>query len=692
VGARFLPSIVRVPASSICCFQSRPHFGEVFYFGGEIQWNPILTLLNSGAGQVNRIRHQLVGVGVLLLGVLVTLAIYWPGLHGAFFFDDYPNIVLNPGVRLENFSGESIRQAFVSGISGQFGRPFSQLAFALNFHSSGFDPFAFKLTNLVIHCLNGILIYLLAYQLLDSLRHKLQLSNTGIAAALVAVAWMIHPIQLTSVLYVVQRMTGLSASFLLLALIFHVLARRRKEPDWVTVIWFVLAWCVFWPLSILSKETGVLLPGFVAVYELIVRRSEREDLDRFGRAVLYVSIVWALSLVPFLASSYGNWILSGYNIRSFSLVERLLTEPRVIWGYLQWIAFPRLESFALFHDDFAISTSLFAPWTTLPTLVGLLVLAIIAVTASRKFPLVAFGVAWFLIGHSLESSFIPLELVHEHRNYLPLFGVCLLPVGLLGCWETRQGFQKTLIVASLGAMLAYFGLITAMRANMFGQEQIRTQLEAQFHPGSARTNYEAGRTLAAVADADRGNLVAAILGKKHFEMATELDRDYKMGLLGMLVLNCGMSQTVDRGAMDELTLRLKERLILQEDTSILSAIVEMSGAGLLCLTRSDIDRLFAAFVSNPGVSQEKKMSMYSLHADYLWLNAKDLPAAREALHSALEIAPLNPSVRLKLAQLDFIAGEKGQARTLLLELRSERLAPEERKTLDDLLGTLEAAQ
>jgi hypothetical protein len=134
------------------------------------------------------------------------------------------------------------------------------------------------------------------------------------------------------------------------------------------------------------------------------------------------------------------------------------------------------------------------------------------------------------------------------------------------------------------------------------------------------------------------------------------------------------------------------RLILQEDTSILSAIVEMSGAGLLCLTRSDIDQIFAAFVSNPGVSKEKKMAMHSLHADYLWLNAKDLPAAREALHSALEIAPLNPSLRLQWAQLDFIAGEKKQAKTLLLELRGERLTPEERKTLDGLLGALEPVE
>ena len=292
---------------------------------------------------------------------------------------------------------------------------------------------------------------------------------------------------------------------------------------------------------------------------------------------------------------------------------------------------------------------------------------ILAVVTSRKFPLVAFGIAWFLIGHSLESSFIPLELVHEHRNYLPLFGMCLLPVGLLGSWEKKPGIQKTLIVVSLGAVLAYLGFVTAMRANMFGQEKIRTQLEAQFHPDSARTNYEAGRTLAAVVDADRGNLVAAILGKRHFEMATELDRDYKMGLFGMLVLDCGMSQTVDQGALDELGLRLKERLILQEDTSILSAIVEMSGAGLLCLKRSDIDGLFAAFVSNPGVSQEKKMDMYSLHADYLWLNARDLPAAREALHRRWKLPHGIRAFALSGRNWISSLARKMQARALLLE-------------------------
>ena len=147
-----------------------------------------------------------------------------------FFFDDHPNIVLNPGVKLDSLSWESLRLAWSSGISGQFGRPVSQLSFALNHYFSGFSPYAFKLTNLVIHCLNGVLVYLLGYQLLDSLRQRQNLENVSLWAALVALAWMIHPIQLTSVLYAVQRMTSLSAFFLLIALILHISARRRK--DW----------------------------------------------------------------------------------------------------------------------------------------------------------------------------------------------------------------------------------------------------------------------------------------------------------------------------------------------------------------------------------------------------------------------------------------------------------------------------
>ena len=616
--------------------------------------------------------------------------VYLPGLNGSFFFDDHPNIALNPSVKLADLSWESLRLAWSSGTSGQFGRPVSQLSFALNYFFSGFSPFAFKLTNLIIHCLNGVLVFLLAYQLLDSMRQRLNTGYVGVYAALLASVWLLHPIQLTSVLYAVQRMTSLSAFFLLAALIFHVMARRRSDGWRVTAFLLIMAWGVCWPLSILSKETGALFPGFVAAYELIIRRSERGQLDTTGRVFLALSLLVLVGIIPYLASPFGQWFLSGYEIRSFSLTERLLTESRVIWAYLGWVAFPSLGSFALFHDDIVVSTSLTNPWSTLPALFGLVGLVLWVAFNSRRFPLAAFGILWFLIGHSLESTFIPLELAHEHRNYLPLLGILLVPVAWLDNLAARPGVTRTLALTLAAVALVYPAFVTAMRSDMYANETIRTQVEAQFHPDSARTNYEAGRSLAALADSNRGNMIASILSKKHFEMSTALDPDYKMALLGQVILGCGTSQTMDQDALDELRRRFETRLILQEDTNILSAIVEMSGAGLLCLNRAEIDSLFAAFFANPKVAQHMKMTMYSLHADYLWLNARDLLAARNALQQALEIAPNNPSLRLKWAQLDYLAGDKSSAKRLLLDLRGESFSQGERETLNKLLNTMEA--
>ena len=472
----------------------------------------------SDGGKIKMFDKRYSGFFLLALAVMATFFVYLPGLSGSFFFDDHPNIALNPSVKLADLSWESLRLAWSSGTSGQFGRPVSQLSFALNYFFSGFSPFAFKLTNLIIHCLNGVLVFLLAYQLLDSMRQRLNTGYVGVYAALLASVWLLHPIQLTSVLYAVQRMTSLSAFFLLAALIFHIMARRRSDGWQGTAFLLIMAWGVCWPLSILSKETGVLFPGFVAAYELIIRRSERGQLDTTGRVFLALSLIVLVGIIPYLASPFGQWFLSGYEIRSFSLAERLLTESRVIWAYLGWVAFPSLGSFALFHDDIVVSTSFTNPWSTLPALFGLVGLVLWVAFNSRRFPLAAFGILWFLIGQSLELTFIPLELAHEHRNYLPLLGILLVPVAWLDNLAARPGVTRTLALTMAAVALVYPAFVTAMRSDMYANETIRTQVEAQFHPDSARTNYEAGRSLAALADSNRGNMIASVLSKKHFEM------------------------------------------------------------------------------------------------------------------------------------------------------------------------------
>jgi hypothetical protein len=397
----------------------------------------------------------------------------------------------------------------------------------------------------------------------------------------------------------------------------------------------------------------------------------------------------ALALVVgYLLSPLGNWLWAGYGLRDFSLTERLLTEGRVLWFYLGLILFPRLEAFGLFHDDFTLSTGVFAPWTTLPALAGLVGLGWLSWRMRKRMPLVSFGTAWFLIGHGMESTFLPLEIVHEHRNYLPLFGILLAVVSVLVRTLEYPGPGKTFGIALMTTMLAYFSFVTALRADLFGDEMRRSQIEAQHHHASARAQHEAGRVLAGLEGSDSASSPRYSLAKVHYELAGQLDPNFKMNLLGLIHLNCQAGIPVEQSWVVELQRRLRDTPFAPGDRTVLYSLKEMTVAGSICLERPQVDSLFAAAIANPGVSPGVRAMLYSWHADYLWLHEKDLPAAFAALGQSLTLMPSNTSNRLKLAQLRFIAGERDQAHQLLLELRGERLSMEERKTLDELLAGL----
>lgn len=620
---------------------------------------------------------------MLGIGMVVTFA-YWPGLYGGFLFDDAPNITDNPLLSLFDGSLSSLVLTVGNAISSPMGRPLSMASFALNRYWGGLDPFAFKLTNLGIHLVNGWLVFLLGRRLFrmaqptSSLRHQL------IASWMLAAAWLLHPIQLLPVLHVVQRMTSLSALFLLLALLCHMHG-RDKNPVQQTV-WLLVGWCIFWPLSIFSKETGFLFPLFALAWELIARRVAVGRLDLFSRGFAIAVLGMAVLAAVYMIFPSGDWLWAGYSLRSFSLVERLLTEGRVLWFYIGLIFFPRLEAFGLFHDDFAVSTGIFAPWTTLPSLAGLMALAWLAWRTRVSNSLVSFGIVWFLVGHGMESTVLPLEIVHEHRNYLPLIGLLLVFVSVLLRGFAAVGPLNTLSVALMLVMLSYFSFVTALRAHEFGDEMRRTQIEAQHHRGSARAQYEAGRVLGGLAGANSPNSPAYSFAKTHYEMAGQLDPDFKMNWLGLIHLNCQAGVPVDRLWVDELNRRLRDTPFAPGDRTVLYSLKEMSIARTVCLERSDVDALFAAVIANSGVSPGVQAMIHSWHADYLWLREHDLLASRIALGRSLALVPWNSSNRLKWAQLHYLSGEYEQARKLLLELRGERFSVDERKTLDELLS------
>lgn len=610
-------------------------------------------------------------------------AAYWPGLSGGFFFDDWPSILLEEGVRLSSLTVDSLHQALISGRSGPLGRPVAQLSFALNHYFSGFDPFAFKVTNLAIHAACGLVIFGVVQQIAKELNPLSDKKHLIAASGCVTLFWLLHPIQLLPVLHVVQRMTSLSALFLAAALLLHI--RGRSLGGGTRWAWLSVAWGVLWPLSVFSKETGALFPLFALAWELIVRRSRQGGLDRFARGLTVATGIATTAALIHALSPSGQWLWAGYTTRSFSLFERALTEGRVLWFYLSLILAPRFESFGIYHDDIEISTNLTTPLSTLPSLLGLVAIVWLTWRTRRLAPLVSVGLAWFLIGHSLESTILPLEIAHEHRNYLPSLGILLMVAPLLlNVFEQKPPY-RTIGLTLTSVALIYCVFVTTLRAHQFGDPVRSTQIEAQHHRTSSRAQYQAGHALASLPEAADPSSPIHAFARSHFERSSELDPSAKLGLLGLIYLDCKAGPRVDHSAVDELARRLNETPLAPGDSTLLHSLKEMSIAGSLCLPRQDVDRLYSAMIGNPRATPWLQASLYSWHADYLWLHEHDLTAARNALAKSLEINPGDTKNRLKWAQLLVLSGELTQARELLLSMKQAALSPNDRKTLEALL-------
>jgi hypothetical protein len=629
-------------------------------------------------------RRRTLLFALAVLGGLVTF-VYWPGLHGAFFFDDGASILLANGVRLETLSLESLQQALASSGAGPTGRPVAQLSFALNYYFSGFNSFAFKATNLAIHFACGLLVFLLTHQLLKAAQTKSAQGYRLMASCVVAAFWLLHPIQLLPVLHVVQRMTSLSAFFLLAAFCLHIHARECAGR--IGTVQLLLAWTVLWPLACLSKETGALFPLFTLAWELIMRRYSYGKLDLLARVFAIAGAAAVVIALAYLLSPRAQWLLVGYDTRSFSLGERVLTEGRVLWIYLRLILLPWPPAFGLYHDDISISSDLFTPWTTLPALCGLVGLIWLVWRLRNLAPLVAFGVAWFLIGHALESTLLPLEIAHEHRNYLPLFGIALIAGWSILQVQDSYEKLKPLILVVTTTVLASITLLTALRSSQFGNELQRTLIEAEHHPASSRAQNEAGVALDNLPQAAISDSEVYSLANAHFRAALALDPNFKMGWLGLIHLRCKAGLPSAESDVNELKRRLRETPFAPGDQNALYNVKVMAISGTSCLNRSDVDGLFAAAIANPGINSWVQSILLSWHADYLLLREHDISAARNSLGRSMALNPANLSNRLKWAQLLLLSGERNQAQQLLLELNEKNFSPEERQTINELLAT-----
>jgi tetratricopeptide (TPR) repeat protein len=439
-------------------------------------------------------REILAFLALIALGILV----YWPGLHGGFLLDDFSNLPILAdvgGVR----DWHSLLRYLAADISGELGRPVSRLSFLLNYQHWPTPPWPFKVTNLVLHLLTGGLLYGLVRSLLpgkDRQAHWIALAVAGF--------WLLNPMNVATVLYVIQRMAILATLFTLLGLWLYVHGRRlfqdnpRKGYVWMTVA--ILA-CT--PLAVLSKENGALLPLLALVLEYTVLRHHLQlpAPDRRWSAVF----LWLPAIVV-LAALFHFSTPAAYASRDFTLAERLLTESRVLFDYAWHWLNPVIPPRGVLADGYPLSKGLLEPWTTLPAVLGILGALAWAIWQRRRHPLAALAILFFLAGHAMESTVVPLEIYFEHRNYLPAVFLALPPAA----WLLRQPQRYRLLPALLGLVLLGTAFQSYRLAMVWANDLTLALWSAKVNPDSSRAQ---DFLATALAGAGRPDLAVVALEK-----------------------------------------------------------------------------------------------------------------------------------------------------------------------------------
>lgn len=434
----------------------------------------------------------------LALLLLATFGIYSRGLNGIFIFDDHEN--LKELAQIALLKGEGILAFALSQPSGA-SRILPYLSFALQYDAWPDHPGRMIFVNILLHLANGVLVFVLASGL-ASIMHASRPQRIGLATAAL---WLLSPIQVTSVLYVIQRINEMSAFFVFAGLIAYLHGRKLAvEQPRAGLAWVICGIVLGTVLATLSKENGALLPLLVLVLEITLLRSVAwpaqlrylRPLIMFGPAVLLLALsVWK-----------SDMLLAGYAQRNFNLAERLFTECRVVLDYLRTIMLPRSSGLGLFHDDYAVVRLPLssADILSVAAVAGLLTAGLLM---HRRYPVAAFGILWFMIAHAMESTFIPLELYFEHRNYLPLFGLAFALAMLLNYAMRRTaGVLRQALVFFCIAWLLLAAWVTFEQARLWGSPPAMAAVAEFDHPESVRAltfqagvlNYQGFRRAAAV--------------------------------------------------------------------------------------------------------------------------------------------------------------------------------------------------
>lgn len=615
-------------------------------------------------------------LAVWLAALLLAALIYLPGLPGDFVFDDIGTIVGNSKLTLQRLDFDGLLHAALSAPAGGFSRPLSMLSFALDAYFFGISPLAFKATNILIHLGCGVVFWFLSRELLRTYARtarKPHLTPDAIAwlSLVIMALWLVHPLNLTPVLYTVQRDTSLAALFTGAAILSYMTGRRRqlesREGRWH--IWILTP--LFTVLGFLCKENAALVPVYIAAIEwtLLRFRAANGRWSRDGLLFLGLFLILPILAAGVLLLSKGAATYLPYSGRDFTLYQRLLSECRFLLDYLRWMVIPDIRELALFHDDMPASTGLLQPTVTLPCVVLVLALLAAALALHKRAPLLSLGLLWFFAGQLMESTILPLELVFEHRNYVPLFGVVFASVTCLYLLALDHGSLRP-ARALAAAVIILFAGITAVRASDWHSELSYARAEVSHHPQSPRALSELGWAYIAyiIATGDRSLVPQVIDAEERSKAADGAGINQDMGLAFMFSEMHDLVQEkayLDAAANDAQT--------AHTSTTAQAAMQSLLVMGVPANQSlyPDMATVFQSALANPKLNLDSCYSANTWNTYALFSEQTgSFLSALGMLHKAVALCPRNPRIRANFAQMLLLYGDTKDASEQIEALRA----------------------
>lgn len=482
---------------------------------------------------------------LLFLLVIFVFIVYSGSIKGPFVFDDVINIQDNPQIRLTELTLNGIiRAGFESPCPH---RPMANISFALNYYFNNYNVVGYHIVNILIHITTGIILFYfikVTLGLLYPQNLKLQFeknapsdkrncsihnsTNSSISPSqrslgpesnellfisfFTAFIWLVHPLQTQTVSYIVQRMNCMAAMFYILSLLLYVKARLANFKGKKLALYFG---CILSGiLSLGSKEIAATLPFFIFLYEwYFFQEVSLKWLKRNSIYLLCFLFIVILLVYFYLDGHPIERILFAYSHRDFTLWQRVLTEFRVVIYYISLIIFPHPMRLNLLHD-FTISHSFINPITTLLSFIAISGLIVVAIWLAKRERLLSFCILWFLGNLVIESSVLGLEIIFEHRVYLPSMFFILIFVSSV----YRFVNSKWIWGALLCTVAIIFSVWTYQR-NIIWSDDVKLWEDCVIKsPHKPRQHYNLGVVLAR-----KGNFDDAI---EHYRTALKIKPDY----------------------------------------------------------------------------------------------------------------------------------------------------------------------